>query len=160
MSIDNNLDKIWNTDWQERLTRRVRELGHNSISDFAKQHADCSVDEMVQILGSSQFAPIQLHGELLREAMAHGRLRDVAIDLLVRAIRSIPGGWPASQGWQELTDVRTELIAWQVCLPPEQREHASPVVDWLLNNPGIPAGWVPCSASDPIIADAFVKWAP
>lgn len=138
----------WRGDWNERLAARLHSLGFDSLSHLAKDNPGATIQELVSILGAGDFAIIQVEWALMQEAENSGTVRQCAIDLLVRLLRSPENGWPAAIGREEQAEVCGLLVSWLGLLPDRYRPHGQQVVVSFLRDADIPAHWRPVSADD------------
>lgn len=148
----------WTSDWKKRLENRIQALGYTTVSHFAEAHPLETFETLVGLLGE-RFAPVQIRAELLREAEDAGRLRSCAAALLLRAVHSIPGGWPIVKPSED-KNTRLILAQWAASLPDSCKSAAIGVFDALMAGHLAPPSWTPMSTSDGVIAELFAShWA-
>jgi hypothetical protein len=146
----------WRATWLERLLTLLRKKGFESLTAFVLERPSATLSELVAELGEGDVAPIQLTWRLVDEARSKDALRECALDLLVRCLRGVEGGWPAEASWEGQARVRIALVRWQSCLEDEAPSAilARVVVD-LLDAADIPPGWLPRGVDDPRLVAVF-----
>ncbi len=146
----------WRGDWLERLLDLVRKKGFESLTAFVLDRPLATMPELVAELGGGDVAPIQLSWQLVEEARSKATLRECSLDLLVRSLRGVEGGWPADSSWDGQTKVRIALVRWQSCLDDENYDAllAKIVVD-LLDATDTSPGWLPRGIDDPRLVAVF-----
>lgn len=148
----------WRGDWHRRMYQILVDRGFSTLTDFARARPTATLKALADELGVGDVAPIQVQWTLVEEARAAGTLEACARDLLVRCLREVPAGWPAEQGYVPQTDVRGQLIEWQVALSEERYDAALDLMtQTLLDATDIPVGWLPTSPDDPIVVRLFER---
>lgn len=148
----------WRRPWPERLLDLVRKKGYESLTSFVLERPLATIPELVAELGEGDVAALQLTWRLVDEARGEDALRECALDLLVRCLRDVEGGWPAESSWEGQARVRIALVRWQSCLEDEALSaFLSKVVVDLLDANGIPPGWLPRGTDDPRLITIFDK---
>jgi hypothetical protein len=150
----------WRGDWRKRLSALLEEKGFDSLTSYAQKRPLDTLDDMVSDLGEGDVAPIQLQWVLLEEARKRHELRG-SLDLIVRLLREVKGGWPAGSSWEDQTAVRSALIEWGVSFKGSDHEDvARKMVIAFLSDPGMPAGWRPEGIDDSRITSLFDRFWP
>lgn len=146
----------WRRPWPERLLELVRNKGYESLTSYVLDRPGATITELVGELGEGEVAPIQLTWRLVDEARSKDTLRECSLDLLVRYLRGVAGGWSAESSWDGQARVRIALVRWQACLEDEAPSAilAKVVVD-LLDTTDLPPGWVPQGVADPRLVAVF-----
>jgi hypothetical protein len=146
----------WRRPWPERLLDLMRKKGYESLTAFVHERPSATIPELVAELGEDDVAPIQLTWRLVDEARSKDALRACSLDLLVRCLRGVEGGWPAEASWEGQARVRIALVRWQSCLDDEAPSAIlATVVVELLDAADIPPGWLPRGVDDPCLVAVF-----
>lgn len=151
MSTD--IDSPWKLGWEAKLREALRSLGFSSVQDLADANPLATLDSLAEML-NGRFAAAQIYGELVREAEEQGRMRECAAALLLRAVHSIPEGWPATPA-AESDETRIALAQWGARLPKRYQGPAARMIDALLTGQLAPPCWAPRSTDDPVVSALF-----
>jgi hypothetical protein len=149
----------WRGDWKQRLSHLLKLRGFIRLTDYARTDPLATLEQMTQALGEGDVAPIQLQWTLVEEAQQADELECCVRDLLVRHLREVPQGWPASRDWDAQEDVGLALNAWQVCLrDPRYNKIMEAIVTAMLNVDDIKPGWLPSGVDDAYIESLFKRY--
>ncbi len=145
----------WDGDWKTRVRERVAERGYETLISFAERNQTATFFELAKMLGE-HVAPIQLQ-QLLSEAYySQGQYPRYLRAALAREIRrAMPEGWNVAPNsdFQKVSAVSD----WENGTAEEYAEFAERVWETLKNAGGIPRGWLPNGADDPVIVNAFER---
>jgi hypothetical protein len=146
----------WRGAWSERLLTLVRKKGFESVTAFVLDKPYATIPQLALEFGEGDVTPLQLTWRLVDEARDRGALRECSLDLLVRSIRGVEGGWPTDSSWEGQARVRIALVRWQSCLEEEQYSALmGRIVVALLDAADIPSAWQPSGISDPHLVSVF-----
>jgi hypothetical protein len=110
-------------------------------------------------LGGGDVAGIQLRWCLVDEATETNTIERCARDLLVRSLREIKGGWPASRNMDVQEDAMFCLVSWQSCLrDPRYADVLARIAAAFLDELDLAPGWIPSGFDDPVIGDVFRRF--
>ncbi len=155
------LTNPWHGDWKIRLQQKLTLLGFSDLEDFLLAHPGLGYVSLAKILGDANVAAMQLYGEQIRQGLQTGKLRDVAVDCLVRFLNEyIYRGWKNGRHFQHRS--ASACASWSTLIAAiatsetgiEQR--LTSVFDTLVAMP-IPAGWLPKDSNDAFVVEAFEK---
>ena len=151
----------WRGDWHQRLLDIIGSRGFSTLTAFADARPGVSLTELAKEIGAGDVAAIQLQWTFVVEAQQNDTLERCARTLLVRYLREVPEGWPSEHGFDDQSNVRCKLIAWQGCLRREPHDSALALMTrTLLDATDIPAGWQPTGPDDPVIVAQFKRYWP
>lgn len=157
-SYSSGQGNAWRGDWRVRLLDILRLKGFASLTAFAGTMPLATLEDLVAAIGEGDVAPIQLQWRFVEEAIASNATRECALDLLVRMLHEVKGGWPSDPSWDGQDDVRSSLISWQTSLKGEQYDVLTEkIVHELLEGTSIPPGWLPSGVDDPLLEALFDK---
>jgi hypothetical protein len=147
-------DGIWGGNWRVKLTSRLRALGCTSVTEALASFPAEPYIQVAQSLGDD-VAALQLEWIQFEEAKRVGRVRQVAMDSLVRDLnRYLPDGWRGAKGDFDTASV---FGTWATRLEqnmPELEPRARAV--WkALKALHPPLSWSPAGPGDPFIVEAF-----
>lgn len=158
----------WTGDWRKRVLERVREMGYQSVSDYLKARPGVPyldlAEELSRPLAGGEYgdvAAVQIEELQYLEAESEGKLREAAMDSLVRILRDRlgQGGWNEGAG----ADFKRAwaYASWSglVSRCGEDRvAEAYADKTWeALKELSPPRGWLPSSPEDPYVVAAFNK---
>jgi hypothetical protein len=145
----------WEGNWQARVNERIKERGYETLISFAERNPKATFFELAKMLGE-QVAPMQVEQLVSNAYYEQGQVARYFRSALARHIRrAMPEGWNVADNF----DFRRvgALIDWENGTPDEYATFTENVKTVLKNANGIPKGWLPNGADDPIIVDAFEK---
>ncbi len=149
----------WYGDWQERLSRKLEELGFSSLEAYLTSQPGVGYVKIARILGIANVCAMQIYGMHLRAAAAEGRVREAAIDSLVRLLAEhLTRGWGTGQHFP--FKLALAFATWVPIV--ERNANPSPEVQRYMDRVfeslkaiDPPKGWVPEGPDDAIIRTAF-----
>jgi hypothetical protein len=135
----------------QREVRRV--LSGRGAREFLERHPGVDYLDLRPLLGT-RLAPIRLKEGLGLECKKDGHLEWFARDLFVRQLRhGLPGGWKRGEF---AASVALGAASAALGFVDEAIEnHSDRAHDYLIGALFIPEGWLPESADDPHIVEAF-----
>jgi hypothetical protein len=130
-----------------------RALAGRSAKAFLEAHPLVSYRSLRDLLGT-RLVPIRLIEGLGLECQRDGHLEWFARDLFVREIReSAPAGW--KRGDFEMSVGLGAASAALRCVARSMDEHSDRAHNYLIGAIFIPDGWLPQTADDPFLVEAF-----
>lgn len=142
-------------DWRPLMYELLALEGLQRLTEYAQRRPTATLELLCERLGARAFQPCQLRESLVEEAFVSADMEACARDLLVRAIHSVPNGWPRPSDENTGREMATALHSWTTCLNDSTLESVlKRIVDWLLAQ-RIHTGWKPSGSQDPLIASAF-----
>lgn len=162
------MDTAWSGDWQNRLLKRIRAMGYRNVTDYLEAHPGVPYHDVAKDLGrplpdgkGCDIAAIQIQGLQYLEAVAHGKLREFAMDSLVRILRD----HLRRKGWNEGVHAKFNracaYAAWCGLVSQSGEDEAAKMCaakTWeALEQLSPPQGWRPSSPDDPYVVAAFNK---
>lgn len=151
----NDTTQAWEGDWEQRIHRRIQELGHPVYHDYLKARPGHSYDQMALELGED-VAPVQL--ARLHALNTKDCDRALAIvDSFARYLRgALKKGWGLDRYWE--TAVLGALSSWYVTWNSESELDAFQREVFLMHPE---PGWIPKDSEDPILSEAAKRvWPP
>lgn len=141
----------WRDNWVARLYSRVRELGHDSVTDFAGARPTASLVELAHELGKGDFAGVQVFQALVEEAERSRKVTRLVRAQFVRELwEALPDGWPAVMDDANRFKVARTLGMWSGFTPETHYERIERVKDALRDSPP-PPGWRPLGPDDELL---------
>lgn len=146
----------WQGNWRERIYRGIRRFGCETVSEFLEKFAGETYSQVVERLGD-EIAPVQLQCVQFGEARETRRLREAAMDGLVRVVNDmLPSGWNSK-------DPRSSAAicafgAWAGMVKAEGGFQDSDLLleVWRAIETRLPGiGWHPKNVQVPILQEAF-----
>ncbi len=157
------LQSPWHGNWQDRLQASLKGLGFRSLEEFLAANPGVSYVDLQQSLGSANIAAMQLYGEQIRNAAFERRLREAAMDSLVRFFREhVKRGW--GQGRHFAFRLASALGDWKSVISQfaEGDRALNEQLDGVIkaiNSSNPQLGWSPADKDDVIIQKAFrIGW--
>lgn len=152
-------ERVWGGDWRTRLIHAVKTLGYESVSAFLSAHPCTPYLVLADMLGD-HIAALQIVWSQFREAVDSGKLRDAAIDCLVRELhRHLKRGW--GKGMRADFHTAGVYAVWVgevTRFTPSVRPQADAVWQALAASRP-PQGWLPSSSADLLVLNAFsIGW--
>ena len=149
----------WRGQWEQRLRSILSERGFSSVMEFATAHPIRSFVQLADELGSGDVAAVQIEWSYLDEAKRAGSVEDCARDLLVRVLHEFLHGWPRADDLQGRDKLANGLAAWSSRISSHLREYGGQAkrMAFALLNERAPEGWLPASATDPVLIEMFRK---
>lgn len=151
------MTETWADGWQDRLRGRLADLGCETVSDFLGMFPVESYVRVAKRLGND-VAAVQLVWGQFDEAKEAGRVREAALDHLVRSLAEAMKrkGWGVGIHWDRIR--ARGFSAWSSAIKGhfqgEHDEHVEAVLDSLKASPP-PEGWRPEGNDDPFLLAAF-----
>lgn len=151
----------WQGNWEQRLYARIRDRGFSSVTEFIESRPLATLVELADELGQRDVAAVQLRWRWVAEAIATGNMERCARSLLTRTLREeLPEGW--HREWPDVPgDSRTPLfrkvgaLSSTAAALPDAYEESIDRIRVALDAAGIPEGWLPASADDPLLVEIF-----
>lgn len=143
--------------WEQELLSRVKAAGFADLDQFLSARPGVSHPALAEELGGPVMG-VQIVTRQLNQAKARGTLRDALADALVRCLRQV-----LTQGWSKTPGDGVEpdfvnVTGWSTWsalvtdyLPDPEIKHAV----WNVLNTQAKPGWLPETAKDPLIVEAF-----
>jgi hypothetical protein len=153
-------------DWRESLSCTLATRGYSSATAYVNSRPQASLSELAGELGNPAIAAMQLEHQLVEEAELTGTMELCVRSLLARDLRGeLPDGWPR-EGSASTDEAGSPLfrragvfLSLSMALP-EACEPAVERIRRAMVGAGIPAGWVPEGAEDPVLVEVFARhWA-
>jgi hypothetical protein len=143
--------KPWKGDWRTRVTERARERGSPSVTSFVGAHPTCTFRELAEVLGPDDVAAAQVQDVMRDEAGEDlHALERLVRNLLVRdPLLAIAPSWEVAK-----TTIQMNLADYLG----ESYEGALDRVFAALEKLA-PEGWRPTGPDDPLLLEAFKRWA-
>jgi hypothetical protein len=149
----------WTGDWKARIADRLRDLGCAGMSQFIAMFPRESFYELSKRLGDD-VAPIQMEAFLAWEGHETGRDREIAMECLVRLMYE-----HNRRGWNKgrhasfrQSSVLSKWLSVSVLAENVNRFRVEKEQVWkALKDSQPPEGWLPESAQDSFIQQAFTK---
>jgi hypothetical protein len=140
----------WRGDWQERISRRLKDRGFASYSAFLDANLGLSYSELAERLAEGDdVVPVQLARLHAMNIDPQERQRAVC-DSFARSLRgALKNGWGIGRYWESA--ISGALASWHVTWgeTPDLVQFQKAVLD-LKPEPG----WLPVSADDPVLLEA------
>jgi hypothetical protein len=149
--------RSWQGDWRARVHERVRARGFTSLTTFADSRPLDSFIQLALALGPADVNASQMQALLREEAEDSGNATRFLRSSLIRRLRErLPLGW-ADDGDSEpfLSELAGAIASWATGAEGLINEEDSDRVWQFFRQTYIPAGWLPESPDDPILARAF-----
>jgi hypothetical protein len=148
--------ETWSGDWHSRVLERVRQLGFETVTQYADKRPGVSLPVLAEELGPGDVAATQIRSILVEEAIRTHTVPRVLRDLLVRELRQgLPQGWKYPPDDRSHSMVVRTLGRWELELKDHLDDKATLVAGRELMNAELPTGWLPGGPDDPVIV-AFV----
>lgn len=168
--------QAWSGDWQQRVFDRLHKRGFADIGTFADARPAASLIELADELSIDEDANID-YSDVASEQVARlwheetTKRGAAAIERMARRVlvgelrRGLPEGW--SSDWTESKEgissgyrVSSAATQWMNALGKENKDASERIFAALLEEGrtgGIPRGWLPESADDPILLRIFQR---
>jgi hypothetical protein len=152
------MNAAWQGNWKKRLLDRLQTQGFTTLTDYLRQKPAVPYLEIADLLGKEDVAAFHVEWLHFEEAIQHGKLREAAIDSLIREIaHHLPNGWKE----EAKGDFNTASVwgDWIVRLE-NYANNIKPIASavWTqLSDSRPPAGWKPQNLDDQRIIRAFEK---
>lgn len=151
-----SFEKTWSGDWHRRILERVRELGFESVTQYASARVGTSLLVLAEELGPDDIAAAQLESILVEEATSAHAIPYALRDLLVRRLRAaLPEGWEYPLNEESRFKVAGALAAWGAEHKDRFEGNSRFAAGQDLLNADLPTGWLPEGPDDPVVI-AFV----
>jgi hypothetical protein len=150
----------WQGDWKERLSIYLESHNFGDLEAFLDANPGVGYVTLAKQLGDANVAPMQLYGEHIQRAKLNDRLRNAAMDCLVRFINEyVRRGWDEGRHFAHRS--ASAFAAWSTAITTHSQDASvndtlKRVYDELERLP-IHSGWLPSSANDRFIISAFEK---
>ena len=151
------MTEAWAEGWKERLQGRLADLGCETVTDFLGMFPVESYIDVAKRLGSD-VAAVQLVWGQFDEAKAAGRVREAALDHLVRSLAEAMKrkGWGVGIHWDRIR--ARGFSTWSAAIkghfPGEYDDQVEAVLAALKTSPP-PEGWRPQGNCDPYLIAAL-----
>lgn len=147
------LDGQVGSEAQRIITSRLAVLGLDGVMAFAKAHPQASLNELAEQLEEDATS---LCWAFVDEGVTRQQMRSYALELLVRLLWCVPKGWSRAGKGKDFNQMMTFLQGWEIELQEAGCDgQANKIINHLLQDQTIPAGWRPEGASDPRLLAAF-----
>ncbi|HWE95948.1 MAG TPA: DUF4375 domain-containing protein [Tepidisphaeraceae bacterium] len=139
----------WAGDWKARIHDFARREGYDHIWNYLVAHPGVPLTTVADTIGDA--AAIQIEQLVIEHCMAHRVMGEFIRDQLVRSIHwHLPNGWGSGNDFKQ---VQAVMAGAHLREPFSQL--AKLMSGYLRRTSPPPNGWLPSSAEDPIIRDAY-----
>lgn len=148
------MNNPWSGNSNGAIDRALSNAGFADVTSFAKARESSSFRQLVDELQEPEIAPIHLMKALRLEAVTTEQFQYLARTMLARYLRErLTAGW--KQDGRVTFPFAHAVGSWIGFLGEEYRPFCQAVIENLTNIAFIPDGWVPQTAADPALVQAF-----